>query len=165
MTTPRTSVRTLASSSTMASLALLCFGLVACDDQAAGPGAGAVDAVHRSEAAPTVAPVTQADGAEAARGPLTVADLPAPLAQGADPVLLRLEPSRGGCVIHFARRGGEESLYGGAELCPGGASDLTAQLGGAVRLEVGKGQWALCQDGTACADRPEVDVVTSVQPL
>jgi hypothetical protein len=142
----------------MASLWLLCAAGVACDDQSAGPGAGAVDAVHRSEAA------APGEG-DAARRPMTISDLPPALAQGADPVLLRLEPSRGGCVLSYARGGGEESIYGGAELCPGGASDLSPMIGAPVRLAVGKGQWALCQDGSACADRPEIDVAVGVQAL
>ena len=141
-----------------ASLASVCLAAVAllglgCDDQA-GAGASAAQAgLHMAE-----------PDAQARQG-LTISDISRELAQGPDAVLLRMEPNRGGCMLFFARRGGEESLYASADLCPGGARDASAQLGRRVELPVERGQVALCQDGSLCDDRPELDMTTQVLPL
>ena len=138
-----------------ASVCLLVAALmgVACDDQAA-PRAEAAEAGFH-----------MADPDAGARQGMTISDISRELAQGPDAVLLRMEPTRGGCMLFFARRGGEESLYGSADLCPGGANDASGLFGQRVELPVVRGQVALCQDGTACADRPEIDMTTEIIAL
>jgi hypothetical protein len=126
-----------------------------CDDQASPTADGSAPKAGFHMAEPEAA----------SRQGMTILDLSRELAQGPDAVLLRMEPNRGGCMLFFARNGGEESLYGSADLCPGGANDASGLFGRRVELPVERGQVALCQDGSLCADRPELDMTTRVIPL